>query len=287
MPRVKQAPALVDLIPRHSGSCPSIQLPRTVRRGRTALRSRSGCLRNKDEQVQRAAARSSGIPEVHIAGATSNDARWASHRLSLERLAKNRSTRHWQPLSSRGVEGFIGAADLYVTPYLNEAQITSGTLAYAFGAGKAVISTPYWHAAELLADDRGVLVPFRDSDAVSRAVLGLLRDDTRRHALRKNAYKLGREMVWSSAARLYWRSFEQARLERAVLSRKSFATKTLAQQPRDLPEMKLEHLSRMTDSTGMFQHAILTVPNFSEGYRTDDNARAFILAVLLDELGGE
>ena len=212
-----------------------------------------------------------------------------AYRLGLERLAKKNRVDGNVIFYNRFVDieelkEFIGAADLYITPYLNEAQITSGTLAYAFGAGKAVVSTPYWHAAELLADDRGVLVPFGDSRAIAQAVTTLLREDTRRHAMRKNAYKLGREMVWSSTARLYWRSFEKARLERAALSRKSFATKTLDQQPRDLPEMKLEHLSRMTDSTGMFQHAILTVPNFSEGYCTDDNARAFILAVLLDEL---
>lgn len=212
-----------------------------------------------------------------------------AYRLGLERLAKKNKVDSAVIFYNRFVEleelkEFIGAADLYITPYLNEAQITSGTLAYAFGAGKAVVSTPYWHAAELLAEDRGVLVPFGDPEAMSRAVIELLRDDTRRHALRKNAYKLGREMVWSNTARLYWRSFESARLEGAALSRKSFATKTLDQQPRDLPELKLEHLSRMTDSTGMFQHAILTVPNFSEGYCTDDNARAFILAVLLDEL---
>src|SRR2546426_6881596 len=94
-------------------------------------------------------------------------------------------------------------------------------------------------------------------------------------------------MVWSNVARLYLRSFELARTERAVLSRKSFATKTLDQQQRELPELKLDHLSRMTDSTGIFQHAIFSIPNFSEGYCTDDNARAFILAVLLSELGEE
>ncbi len=215
-----------------------------------------------------------------------------AYRLGLERLAKKNHVDRNVIFYNRFValeelKEFIGAADLYITPYLNEAQITSGTLAYAFGAGKAVISTPYWHAEELLAEDRGVLVPFGDADAMARAVTGLLRDDTRRHAMRKTAYKLGREMIWSNTARLYWRSFELARLEGAAVSRKSFATKTLDQQPRDLPEMKLEHLSRMTDSTGLFQHAILTVPNFFEGYCTDDNARAFILAVLLDELGEE
>src|SRR5256885_2230453 len=216
--------------------------------------------------------------------------RGEGYRLGLERLAKKIKVEKNVIFYNRFVEieelkEFIGAADIYITPYLNEAQITSGTLAYSFGAGKAVISTPYWHAAELLAEERGVLVPFGDAEAIAREVIGLLRDESRRTALRKNAYKLGREMVWSNVARLYMRSFELARVERAVLSRKSFATKTLDQQPRALPELKLGHLSRMTDSTGLFQHAIFTVPNFSKGYCTDDNARAFILAVLLDELG--
>jgi glycosyltransferase involved in cell wall biosynthesis len=215
-----------------------------------------------------------------------------AYRLSLERLAKRSKVQKNVIFYNRFVEldelkEFIGASDIYITPYLNEAQITSGTLAYTFGAGKAVVSTPYWHAAELLADGRGVLVPFGDSKAIANEVIGLLRDDTRRHAMRKNAYKLGREMVWSNVARQYMHSFELARLERAVLSRKSFATKTLDQQPRELPEMKLDHLVRMTDSTGLFQHALFTVPNFSEGYCTDDNARAFILAVLLDEMEEE
>src|SRR5256714_2317616 len=215
-----------------------------------------------------------------------------TYRLSLERLAKKNKVEKNVIFYNRFVEledlkEFIGAADLYVTPYLNEAQVTSGTLAMTFGAGKAVISTPYWHAAELLAEDRGVLVPFRDAPAIGEAAVSLLRDETRRHAMRKNAYKLGREMIWSNVARLYMQSFERARVEGAVLSRKSFATKTLDQQPRELPELRLDHVTRMTDSSGMFQHAIFSVPNFSEGYCTDDNARAFILAVLLDELEEE
>ena len=215
-----------------------------------------------------------------------------AYRLSLEILTKKNKLEKNVIFYNRFVElehlkEFIGAADFYITPYLNEAQITSGALAYTFGAGKVVISTPYWHAAELLAEDHGVLVPFCDAPAIAREVIGLLRDDTRRHAIRKNAYKLGREMVWSNVARLYMRSFELSQIEGAARSRKSLATKTLDQKPRELPELKLSHLSRMTDSTGIFQHAILTVPNFSEGYCTDDNARAFILAVLLSELGEE
>src|SRR6266700_933462 len=215
-----------------------------------------------------------------------------AYRLSLEILAKKNKIEKNVIFYNRFVElenltEFIGAADLYITPYLNEGQITSGTLAYAFGSGKAVVSTPYWYAAELLAEDRGVLVPFGDAQAIAREVIGLLRDDTRRHAMRKNAYRIGREMVWSNVAQMYMRSFECARLAGAALSRKSLATKTLDQKPRELPELKLSHLSRMTDSTGVFQHAVFSVPNFSEGYCTDDNARAFILAVLLSELGEE
>ena len=215
-----------------------------------------------------------------------------AYRVSLEILAKKNKIEknvifYNDFVDLENLTEFIGAADLYITPYLNEAQITSGTLAYAFGAGKAVVSTPYWHAAELLAEDRGVLVPFGDAPAMAREVSALLRDDTRRHAMRKNAYRIGRDMIWSNTARLYMRSFEQARLQGAAPSRKSLATKTLDQSPRELPELKLNHLSRMTDSTGVFQHAIFGVPNFAEGYCTDDNARAFILAVLLGELGEE
>jgi len=213
-----------------------------------------------------------------------------AYRLSLEILAKRNKVEknvifYNQFVDLENLKEFIGAADLYVTPYLNEAQITSGTLAYAFGAGKAVVSTPYWHAAELLAEGRGVLAPFGDASAIAREVTGLLRDDTRRHAMRKNAYRIGREMVWSNVAQIYMRCFESARLEGAARTRRFLATKTLDQKPRELPPMKLSHLSQMTDSTGVFQHAVFTVPNFSEGYCTDDNARAFVLAVLLGELG--
>jgi glycosyltransferase involved in cell wall biosynthesis len=213
-----------------------------------------------------------------------------AYRLSLEILAKKNKVDknvifYNQFVDLENLKEFIGAADLYITPYLNEAQITSGTLSYAFGAGKAVVSTPYWHAAELLADERGVLVPFADARAITREVVSLLRDDTRRNAIRKNAYKMGRDMIWSNAAQLYMDSFECSRLDVAARSRKSLATKTLDQKPRELPVMNLSHLWRMTDSTGFYQHANFSIPNFSEGHCTDDNARAFILAVLLSELG--
>ena len=213
-----------------------------------------------------------------------------AYRLSLERLAKDLHVQKHVVFFNRFVEleelmRFIGAADIYLTPYLTEAQITSGTLAYAFGAGNAVVSTPYWHAAELLTAERGKLVPFRDAKAIAVAVVELLRDEPLRHSMRKNAYKLGRDMVWSCVAQLYAESFEQARHDHSFVGRKSSPIKTLDEQPGQLPELKLDHLFRMSDSTGIFQHASFTVPNFAEGYCTDDNARALVLALMLQKLG--
>ena len=213
-----------------------------------------------------------------------------AYRLSLERLAKDLGVQKHVVFFNRFVEleelmRFIGAADIYLTPYLTETQITSGTLAYAFGAGNAVVSTPYWHAAELLTAERGKLVPFRDARAIAVAVVELLRDEPLRHLMRKNAYKLGRDMVWSRVAQLYGKSFEQARHDHSFVGRKSSPIKTLDEQPGQLPELKLDHLFRMSDSTGIFQHASFTVPNFAEGYCTDDNARALVLALMLQKLG--
>lgn len=213
-----------------------------------------------------------------------------AYRLSLKRLAKELGVEKHVVFFDRFVEieelmRFIGAADIYLTPYLTETQITSGTLAYAFGAGNAVVSTPYWHAAELLAEDRGRLVPFRDSDAIAAAVIALLRDNPGRHALRKNAYRLGREMIWSRVAQQYVNSFEQARLDHSFVGTKSSPIKTLDEQPDLLPDLKLDHLFRMSDSTGIFQHASFIVPNFIEGYCTDDNARALVLALMLQRGG--
>ncbi len=213
-----------------------------------------------------------------------------AYRLGLERLAKDLGVQKHVVFFNRFVEleelmRFIGAADIYLTPYLTESQITSGTLAYAFGAGNAVVSTPYWHAAELLTAERGKLVPFRDAKAIAVAVVELLRDEPLRHSMRKNAYKLGRDMVWSRVAQLYAKSFEQARQDHSFVGRKSSPIKTLDEQPGQLPELKLDHLFRMSDSTGIFQHASFTVPNFAEGYCTDDNARALVLALMLKKLG--
>ncbi|HVU08976.1 MAG TPA: glycosyltransferase family 4 protein [Verrucomicrobiae bacterium] len=215
-----------------------------------------------------------------------------AYRLSLERLAKDLGVQKNVVFFNRFVEleelmRFIGAADIYLTPYLTESQITSGTLAYAFGAGNAVVSTPYWHAAELLTAERGKLVPFRDAKTIAVAVVDLLRDEPLRHSMRKNAYKLGREMIWSRVAQLYAKSFEQARQDHSFVGRKTSPIKTLDEQSGQLPELKLDHLFRMSDSTGIFQHASFTVPNFAEGYCTDDNARALVLTLMLQKLGND
>jgi glycosyltransferase involved in cell wall biosynthesis len=212
------------------------------------------------------------------------------YRLGLERLARDLGINKSVIFYNRFVElgqltEFIRAADIYVTPYLNPAQITSGTLAYSFGCGKAIVSTPYWHAEELLADGLGVLVPFADPPALTREICGLLRDEPRRLAMCRTAYGLGREMIWERSAHHYVESFQRARLGRQDQPFKPLAVRTLAEQQAELPLWRLDHLERMTDATGMFQHATYTIPNFEEGYCTDDNARALLLTVLLDELG--
>ena len=211
-----------------------------------------------------------------------------SYRLGLERLADDRGVKEHVIFYNRFVSleeltEFIGATDIYLTPYLNEAQITSGTLAYVFGAGKAVVSTPYWHARELLADDRGILVPFRDPAAITEAVCAFLGDPARLDRTRHEAYRLGREMIWPAVARRYLESFQRARSDRKAASRTAFASRTLGSRPYSLPPLRLDHIVRMSDGTGIFQHAIFNVPNFHEGYCTDDNARAFILCNLLEE----
>jgi glycosyltransferase involved in cell wall biosynthesis len=213
-----------------------------------------------------------------------------SYRLSLERLAENLGVREHVVFYNRFVSDdelaeFIGAADIYLTPYLNEAQITSGTLAYVFGAGNAVVSTPYWHARELLADGRGILVPFRDPQAVAEGVCAFLDDPERLARTRREAYQFGRETIWPAVARRYLESFRQARAAHKTAPRTTVGGWKLGRRSYDLPPLRLDHIMRMSDGTGIFQHATFTVPNFHEGYCTDDNARAFILCNLLEEPG--
>lgn len=177
----------------------------------------------------------------------------------------------------------VGAADIYITPYRQEAQIVSGTLAIALGAGKAIVSTPYWHAKELLADHRGVIVPFESPDAIAEAVIGLLDSDGERHAMRKRAYLHSRETIWPKTAQKYMASFQRARFGRSLQPRASQMDEFLVEFPNSLPALNTSHMVGMSDDTGILQHAIFSVPNTSEGYTTDDNARALIVTALLDE----
>jgi glycosyltransferase involved in cell wall biosynthesis len=213
-----------------------------------------------------------------------------TYRLSLQWLAQQKGVESNVIFYNRFVAldelvQFISAADIYITPYLDAAQITSGTLAYTVGAGKAVISTPYWYAEEMLADDRGALVPFRDPQALADQVIDLLDNESRRHAMRKRAYMFGRDMIWPQVARRYMQSFERARSERRHFAQAEFAVKPLDKRPQELPPLKLDHLHHMTDETGILQHATFTIPNYREGYTTDDNARALMVSAFLEELG--
>ena len=179
----------------------------------------------------------------------------------------------------------IGAADIYITPYKHKAQVVSGTLAYALSAGKAIISTPYLHAIELLDDERGVLVPFDDPGAIAAKTVDLLNNGTARHAMRKRAYLYARDMVWSRVAQKYMKSFERIYNERLRKPRATFSAQNTEKNLDRLPVLKLDHLYRMTDHTGIVEHAVFVVPNYPEGYSTDDNARALIVTTLLEELG--
>ncbi len=180
---------------------------------------------------------------------------------------------------------FISMCDVYVTPYLNAAQMTSGTLAYSFGLGKAVVSTPYWHARELLAEGRGKLVPFGDAAALSAEIAELLTDDAARDAMRERAYATSRSMTWERTAERYLTVLGDARRAHrlsAVKQRRRW------EQPRAQqvhPDMRTMHLMSMCDDTGLLQHAVHSVPDRAHGYCVDDNARALLLACALNAPG--
>ena len=151
---------------------------------------------------------------------------------------------------------FISMCDVYVTPYLNEAQMTSGTLAYSFGLGKAVVSTPYWHARELLGDGRGILVPFGDAAAIGVAIADLLTDDAQRRTMRERAYASSRPMTWERTAERYLAVFESARKGGHGLRVIARPDQSAPSRNRATPEMRLGHLLSMCDDTGLFQHAV-------------------------------
>ena len=228
-----------------------------------------------------------GVTHPHI-----KERHGETYRLALENRAHELGVDtsvifHNRFVSQGELVDFLAAADIYITPYLKAEQITSGTLAYAVGSGKAVISTPYRYATELLADGRGVLVPWRDPEAVAREVIGLLGDDVKRCAMQERATAYGVNMGWPAVARQYVEVFERARREHAERLRTSFHARTLAARPAELPELNLTHLRLMTDETGLLQHAVFNVPRYDDGYCLDDNARALLLMALLQDAGPE
>jgi glycosyltransferase involved in cell wall biosynthesis len=154
------------------------------------------------------------------------------YRDQLQALAKELGVEkevifHNRFVSPQEMASLVGSADIYITPYRHEAQAVSGTLAYAMGAGKAIISTPYWHAAELLDDGRGVLVPFEDPDAIATAAIELLDNDAARQAMRNRAYLYGRQMVWNRVAQSYMRSFVRARANHVQTSLSGFPVQAI------------------------------------------------------------
>jgi len=230
-----------------------------------------------------------------VAGATHPHILWRDgdkYRAGLQALAKEMGVESQVIFNNRFVSPeemveFIGAADIYITPYRHEAQVVSGTLAYALGAGKAIISTPYWHAIELLEDGRGALVPFQDPKAIAHKTIELLDTPAMRHAMRKRAYLFAREMIWKRVAQGYMESFSRARRDRMESPIIQFSARLIKKTLGQLPELKLDHFNQMTDDTGMLQHAIFTIPNRAEGYTTDDNARALMLAAALEQLDAD
>ncbi len=214
-----------------------------------------------------------------------------AYRFSLERLAESLGVEQHFKIYNRFVNPdelaqFIGAADIYLTPYLNPEQVTSGTLAYAVGAGKAIVSTPYGHAEELLADGRGCLVPFKDHNAIAKKVLTLFDNKAEHTAMRKRAYLHGREMVWDKTARHYMACFDKA--TDAHPSSLATATRMADHLPDDdLPLINLQHVLWLTDDTGILAHAQHAVPDYSGGYLTTDNAHGLTLASLLEQLAEE
>ncbi len=227
------------------------------------------------------------------------------YRLGLQRRARELGVDQHLQFHNRFVDiselcEFLCAADVYVTPYLSENQICSGTLAYALGTGNAVVSTPYWYAKEMLSDGRGVCVPFKDSQAMAKALIDLFDNETQRHAMRKRAYDFSRQMTWPSVSQVYLEVFgeviakrqrEPRPTARAVAQAQRRAANAAADNNSegltlDLPEICLDHLRTLTDDTGVLSEARGTIPSRSAGYRTDDNARALMVSLMAEDYVG-
>jgi len=203
-----------------------------------------------------------------------------SYRFSLQRIIKELGLKehvifHNRFVSNEELHNFLCSSDIYVTPYLSREQLTSGTLSFAVGTGKAVVSTPYWAAMELLANGRGKLVSFGDSEQTAEAIIEILQDDSLFYSLRRRAYEYGRSRTWPKIGQAYWKLFSAKRLPVRITARTAPSmAKTISTI--EVPEPSLAHLKRLTDDTGLYQHAKFTTPNRKYGYCTDDNARAVI-----------
>jgi glycosyltransferase involved in cell wall biosynthesis len=203
-----------------------------------------------------------------------------SYRFSLQRIVKELGLQghvifHNRFVKDEELSNFLCAADIYVTPYLSREQLTSGTLSFAVGTGKAVVSTPYWAAMELLADGRGKLVEFGDSKQMAEAIVEILRNDSLFYSLRRQAYDYGRSRTWPKIGQAYWKLFNAKDLPARVTTR-TIASITEPGSSIEVPEPSLVHLKKLTDETGLLQHAKFTIPCREHGYCTDDNARALI-----------
>ena len=214
-------------------------------------------------------------------------ARGEEYRISLQQLVRKLNIEDNVIFKNRFVEleelcEHLGTADIYITPYLEEAQITSGTLIYAMGTGKAIISTPYWYASEMLDKNRGVIVPFKDADAIAKQIIYLLDNDLKRNTIRKNAYTFCRKAIWKEVAQRYLEVFSEVQLQRfqTPRPRHSYIENIKSITNFELPEMKLDHLKTLTDDTGILQHATYTIPDRFHGYCTDDNARALMVVAI-------
>jgi len=206
------------------------------------------------------------------------------YRDSLKRLAKKLNVENHLVFVNKFVDEqelhqYLSAADVYITPYLNEAQITSGTLSYAVGAGAAVISTPYWHAQELLAQKRGLLFDFKDHNQLAGIVNDLFEQPEKLNELKYNAYQYGLTLRWPAIGKNYIKVLEKAILDK---EKANLESKTIIDVD-GIPTFDLGHIRRLTDDTGIVQHAKYGIPNLKEGYCLDDNARALIMALMAFE----
>lgn len=170
---------------------------------------------------------------------------------------------------------FLKHIDIYVTPYHNEEQITSGTLSYAIGAGAACVSTPYWHAKELLKNERGKLFPFKNISVLSEILNELLDDSAKLETIQKNALLYAEYIKWPRIGARYLKLASEA-----IKEKYSYGQKADQFDYNNLPPFNLAHIRRLTDDTGIVQHAKYGIPNLKEGYCLDDNSRALIMALM-------